>query len=167
MRITCSRLIVACVFLGASLLTVANAQPKYGVTVQAVNPAGLAKAKTYLWAPNTPTFDKQADTLIIAAVDRELAARGYSKVPSGKSDALVSYEALGRTDLDLKSKTKDGSPREFSVGMLIVNLRDAATSQSLFRVRMDTPIERNPATIEATINAAVTAMFEKYPPAKR
>jgi hypothetical protein len=63
---------------------------------------------------------------------------------------------------------ESGSGREFAVGTLVVDLSEPKKGQILFRVRIDTPIDLAPATREATINAAVTAMFEKYPsPPKR
>jgi hypothetical protein len=153
---------LVCVLLGTSHLLVAGAQTKYGVTVQVVKPEELAQAKTYVWGVNRAAFDKDADTLIIAAVDRELAARGFTKLPSGQSDVSVAYGALGRTDVDTTKSQEGASERDFSVGSIVVELRDPKR-QSLFRVRMDTPIKRDPATIGAAINAAVTAIFEKYP----
>ncbi len=169
MRIAHVCLVLSCLVLGASHLAVAGQQTKYGVTVKTVEPAALAKARTYVWTPSRPTFDKDTDRLIVAAVDRELAARGFTKLASGPSDVVVMYDALGRTDLDVKAKTStDGTLPEISVGTLVVELSNPANKQVLFNVRMDTPIERNRATIGATIDAAVKAMFEKYPsPSKR
>ena len=75
--------------------------------------------------------------------------------------------SLSRTDVDLEAP-KGGTAPELAVGTLIVNLTDPANRQPLFSVRMDRPIDWSPATYEATVNAAVAAMFEKYPaPSKR
>ena len=162
MRIIHSFLIVAFVALGANF-TVAG-QPKYGVTVQTVQPAGLAKAKTYVWTVTRPSPDKSIDAMIVAAVDRELGARGLTKVPSGQSDMTVTYNALSRTDVDLKSKpSATGALSEFTVGTLIVDITNTANRQVLYRVRTDTPIERDRTTLTAAIDAAVAALFEKYP----
>ncbi len=167
MRITHS-FILACALLGAGPLMAAG-QTKYGVTVNAVEPAALAKVKTYVWKVSQPSLNKNADKQIVAAVDRELAARGFTKVPTGQSDVVVTYASVSRTDVDLKAKaSKSGSLPEFLVGSLVVSLSDATNSQLLFRVRTDTPIEKDPVALEAVINAAVTAMFDKYPnPSKR
>ena len=169
MRIAHVCLVLSCLVFGASHVAGAGQQTKYGVTVKTVEPAALAKARTYVWTPSRPTFDKDTDRIIVAAVDRELAARGFTKLASGPSDVVVMYDALGRTDLDVKAKTStDGTLPEVSVGTLVVELSNPANKQVLFNVRMDTPIERNRATIGATIDAAVKAMFEKYPsPPKR
>ena len=163
-RITHALAMAACVLLGASHVAVAGQQPKYGVSVKASKPAALAKAKTYVWTKSQPSFDKDVDRQIIAAVDHELAARGFTKQASGPSDVVVTYASLSRTDADLKSKTpKGGAMREYAVGTLVVDMRNPANRESLFRVRMDTPIDKDPVKLEAAINDAVAAMFEKYP----
>jgi len=160
MSITRRVFILSCVLLGASHAAVAQ---KYGVTVNTVKPAALAPAKTYVWGVNRQSFDKKIDALIVAAVDRELSERGFSKVASGSSDVVVTYASLSRTDVDLKQKPKDGASAEIAVGTLLVDLSDP-NRQTLFRVRMDTPIELNTATNEATVNGIIKQMFEKYPP---
>ena len=168
MRITHPTLLLACLLLGATPLLGAG-QLKYSARVNAVQPAALAKARTYQWATTLQAFDKKADALIVAAVDRQLGMRGLTKVASGASDLLVTYASATRTDVDVKAKpSKSGSLPEFSVGMLGVEMLDATKSQTLFRARINAPIEADPAALEATINAAVAAIFEKYPtPSKK
>ena len=138
------------------------AQPKYGVSVKDSKPAVLATVKTYTWTDTHPSFHKTINAQIIAAVDRELQARGLTKVTTRPSDLVVTYRSLSRTDLDLKAKGTHGPP-EYAVGTLVVDLRDSSNRASLFRVQMDTPIDNDPAKLEETINAAVAAMFAKYP----
>jgi Domain of unknown function (DUF4136) len=148
----------------ANLAVAAGQQPKYGVTVAVANVAALEKAKTYSWTPSQPSPIKAIDAQIVAAVDRELSALGFTKAPSGKSDVLATYASVSRTDVDLKSKAdKQGARREFPVGTLVVDLRDPATRKALFRVRIDKPLDAEPEKLEGAINAAVTAMFEQYP----
>ena len=163
MRITRSAFILTCVLIAAGDRALIGQQQKYGVTVQAAKTEELAKAKTYSWTPGQPSFDKTVDAQIVAAVDRELGALGLTKVASGKSDVLALYASQRRTDVDLKSKTAPTGVQEFAVGVLIVELRDPATSQPLFRARIDKPIDADRAKLEAEINAAVKELFEKYP----
>jgi hypothetical protein len=157
---------LAVVLVVCSQLAIAGQQPKYGVSVKASKPAALAKASTYSWTKSQPSFDKDVDRLITTAVDHELGARGFTKAASGPGDVVVTYASLTRTDTDLKSKpSATGALREYAVGTLVVDMRDPANRQSLFRVRMDTPIDKDPVKVEAAVNAAVAAMFEKYPKA--
>jgi len=145
----------------------ASAQKKtpYGVTADVANGSALLKAATYTFTPGQPSYDKTVDQAIITAIDREMSARGVKKVTSGP-DLVVTYLSVRRTDVDLKStpSAKDGTLREYAVGTLIVSISDPADRQKkLFNGRIDKPLDLDPATYEATINAAVAAIFEKYP----
>ena len=111
-----------------------------------------------------PAFDKKTDALIVAAVDRELAARGLTKLPAGPSDVSVTYASVGRTDVDVKKAPRRTARVSWRSVRSSSICDDPSSRQVLFRVRLDTPIDTDPATFEATINAAVAAMFEKYPP---
>jgi hypothetical protein len=165
MRTTRFVFILTCALFGIrDRAVVAGQQPKYGVTVKVAKAAALAKAKTYSWTASQPSPIKTLDAQITAAVDRELNTLGLTKVASGQSDLVATYASIRRTDVDLKSKgVNTGHGREYAVGTLVVDLRDPATQQPLFRVRIDKPIDTEPEQAEAVINAAVTAMFEKYP----
>jgi hypothetical protein len=165
-RIALISFTVVCALAGASHSAFAGQQPKYGVSVKASKPAALAKAKTYTWTVSQPSFNKDADRQIIAAVDKELQARGLTKAATG-GDLAVTYASMSRTDVDVKSSGKNGELPQYPVGTLVVDVRNPANKQSLFRVRMDTPITTNDsARLEAEINAAVAAMFAKYPAPK-
>jgi Domain of unknown function (DUF4136) len=166
-RITLTSLLVlGSTLLAAPHVALAGQQPKYGVTVQASKPEALAKARTYGWTLSQPSPNKTVDALIVAAVDRELQARGLTKAASGPADVVVTYGALRRTDANLNVEAPAGKLPEFAVGTLVVELSDAAKTR-LFRVRMDKPIDTEPAKAEATINAAVAEMFAKYPGAAK
>ena len=139
---------------------------KYGVTVDVVNAAALSKVRTYSFVPSQPAFDKVVDQHIITALDRELTARAITKLATGTPDVLVTYSSVRRTDVDLKSKPsgQEGTRREYAVGTLVVSILDPVDRQKkLFNVRVDKPLDLDPATFEATINAVVAAIFEKYP----
>ena len=62
-----------------------------------------------------PSPIKSTDALIVAAVDRELAARGFTKVDAKASQVLATYGAIQRTDVDVKAD-KDGARPERPVG---------------------------------------------------
>ena len=166
MRTTYCRLIVSIALLAAGSPGTVGAQTKFGVTVQSASPDKLAKVATYQWTGGS--LSRRVDGLITAAVERELAARNITKGVSGRGDVLVSYSAFGRTEVDVKAAAKDGTGREQSIGTLTLDLRDAVSRELLFRARVETPIEQDPATIQTAIDAAVAAIFEKYPgPAKQ
>ncbi len=168
--IPCSPTMIYRLLFGVSLLfsltSGVSAQTKYGVTVDVVNTAALAKVQTYTFVPGQPAYDKVFDQKIISAIDRELTSRGIAKAATGSPDIVVTYLSVRRTDVDLKSKpsTKDGPLREYAVGTLVVQVLDPVDRQKrLFNVRVDEPLNLDPATFDATVTAAVSAIFEKFP----
>jgi len=143
-------------------------QPKYGATVRTSDKSRLEKAKNYSWTRSQPSADKTIDQQITAAVDRELAARGLTKGTAGPNDLVATYASMTRTDVDLKTKPADGQARpEYPVGSLLVELRDPASQKAAFSVRLDTPLSGDRTKLGPEIDAAVAAMFEKYPIAKK
>ncbi len=157
------RLIVGALLCATVAAAPAAQTPKYGVTVTVSKDVDPAKFKTYAWTKGGPSAVKTVDAQIVAAIDRELKALGMSKA-SGKSDVLVTYFSLRRTDVDLKAKPVAGSLPEYPVGTLLVVVLDPATrSKRLVQLRADKPIDTEPAQLEAAINSAVAEMFAKYP----
>jgi hypothetical protein len=150
-------------------LTAANLgaqKTNYGVTADVINAGPLNKAQTFTFVAGQPAYDKAVDQLIISAIDREMKARGVAKVAAGPADIVVTYLSVRRTDVDLKSKPsgKDGLLPQYPVGTLVISVSDPADRQKkLFNGRIDEPLDLNPATYETTINAAVAAIFQKYP----
>lgn len=159
-------ILTTCVALSAGLLAGGGQKPNYGVTLKVAKAAALAKVKTYTWTPGLGSYYKDVEAQIMAAVDRELGARGLTKLTSGPSDVTVQYASLRSTEVDLKGKQKEGLYPEYPVGTLVVELRDAKSREPVFQVRMDTRIDLTPAKLEAQINDAVAAMFAKYPAPK-
>jgi len=154
-------LLLAGILVGGLASVAAQPPPKYGVTVTADKNTKFAALKTYTWTAGQPSFDKNIDRQIVAAVDRELASLGLTK-QAQPGDVLVSYASQRRTDVELKSKENPAN-REFAVGVLVVDLLDPRTRRQLLRLRIDKPIEAEVAQAEPAINEAVAEMFAKYP----
>ena len=166
-RIALPLCLVCCAWFGAAA-PVGAGDSKYQPVVKRVRPAALAKVKTYAWSERHAAFDPRVDAWIIAAIDRELEARGLTKLTSGSPDVVVAYASLTRTDVNLKSKPSGdvGVLPEYPVGTLVVELTQATTREALFRAQIDTPIERDRAALEGVVDAAVRAIFDKYPAPK-
>ena len=148
-----------------AVMTAAMGQmPKYGVTVTADKKVDFAAFKTYSWTVGQPSAVKAIDSQVIAAVDRELHVLGLIKAESGPGDVLATYYSLTRTDVNVNAKPdSNGQFPQYWVGTLIVALLDPTDHRRLLRLRVDQPIEIDPAKLEASIDSAVAALFAKYP----
>jgi hypothetical protein len=165
MRYLHTGFILAGILLAGSLA--ATAQTKYGVKVETSKAAGLTAARNYVWVVGRPSPDKDVDRMVVAAIDRELAAHGLAKQPAAPGDLAVTYTSLNRTDVNVSTSTSQPASVPFAVGTLVIDISNPTTKESLYRVRMDTPIDRDPAKLEAEIGAAVKEMFGTYPQAAR
>jgi len=125
----------------------------------------FAHLKTYTWMPGWSAFLWPVDQQIVAAVDREMARLGFVLVDSEPSDVIVTYAAMQRTDVDLKTKVTSNPElyREYRVGTLIVLLREPQTFRDVFKARGDAPLEESPDAIAQQIDSIVAEMFEQYP----
>ena len=161
-------MLVLCVVLLVVAAAPVAQKPKYGVTVTTEKGVDYSKFKTYSWTRGQPALNKSVDASIVAAVDREMKALGLAKATTGTGDVLATYYSLSRTDIDPTAKTDDkGNPSEYQVGSLTVAFLDPADRRSLLRLRIDTPIGSDRATLDSAIDAAVTDMFASYPTRKR
>ena len=161
--------LAALAFFAFTLPIAAQGPLQYGVTVVTDKSTDFTKLKTYVWQSGWDAADRKAHGQIVAAVDRELKALGFSLKASGPSDVVVKYAALRRIDVEVVSNRGDeNAPRkQFDVGSLLVLMLEPGTAKELFRARINKPIEVDPARMEATVNSAVTEIFAKYPTKKK
>src|SRR5262245_2489719 len=160
-----ARSLVFGLFLFGLLLPVAAQGDKYGIRATADRETNFGRLRTYTWVPGWAASDRDVDRQVVTAVDRELAKRGLTKLDSQPSDVVVTYAALQRTGVDLKSTQPDNPAihREYPVGSLVVLLIDSETRREVFRVRGDTRLVANSGSVPALIDILVARMFEKYP----
>ena len=161
-------LVLGCTFIAAATAVMTGQMPKYGVTATVEKGVDVAKFTTYSWTTGQPSAIKSIDARIVAAVDRELAALGFSKASSGPGDVLVAYYSVTRTDVNLKAKPDAGGllPQS-SVGTLMVALLRPTDRERLVRLRIDTPIDATAGKVEAAIDSAVAELFAHYPTRRR
>jgi uncharacterized protein DUF4136 len=142
---------------------------KYLVKVRFATRVDFSKIRTYTWMAGWPAFDPSIDRQIEADVDRELAALGVTKVTAEPCDTVVTYAAIRRTDVDVKTKVSPDSDlrREYPAGTVIVVLLDPRSRRELFRGRADLRLQSDPVQRRMQIRAAIAQMFSRYPTRKR
>ena len=128
----------------------------------------FAQVKTYAWMVGWPAFDPSVDWQIEADVERELATLGLTKVPAEPCDAVLTYAAIRRTDVDVKSKIspETGVRREYPVATIVVLLLEPHSRREMFRGRATLPLERDPAGLRTQLRTAIAQIFARYPTRK-
>jgi hypothetical protein len=137
--------------------------------------ANFAPLKTYSWKEGTPLPNPLMSQRVVAAVDKEMAAKGFSKVESG-GDVTVTYHASADKELDVQSFNTGGpyacyggcststTVTHVTVGTIIVDLIDGKTDKLLWRGTASDTVSDNPSRNEQKINDGVHMMFANYPP---
>jgi hypothetical protein len=164
------KFVLAACLLALIVPSVALAQK---VTVlQSDKSADVTTFKTYEWTPGHKALDPAWDKAIIAAVEKELAAKGLK--PGKPGDVQVAYHAVQREDVDLstfdaKAAAAGTRPAQIiKVGTLALELRNPASRAVIWRVAGEGAIKDvAPAERDAFIAKMVTALFEKYPAARK
>jgi hypothetical protein len=137
--------------------------------------ADFTKYKTYSWA-KVDTPDPLWNDRVKEAVDRALAAKGWSQVPSGGDVSLV---AVGMTREKPTLETfyygfggwrwggfGDATTyvEHYAVGTLVVDMFDTNSKRLLWRGSASDVLSGKPEKDEKKLEKAVSKMFEHFPP---
>jgi hypothetical protein len=144
-----------------------------GVSVEFDREADFSRYTTYSWGEGTPGRRPGVQELIVAAIDRELAARGLIKVDQGGSlnvltHALVDKHTLEKladpTYFKFWSGVNIVDPRTLKAGSLVVDLQDAGSEQIIWRGLATATVDRTFKKLGKKIDKVVAKMFRQFPP---
>ena len=163
--------VVASVIAIAILLSSGQLPPKAGTVVSKTEPkVDFSKFTTYTWARGQDTFDKKAHAAVVAAVDAEMAKRGFKQASSGAGDVTIRYFSVVRTDVDLdkieEAQRQNKPAPTQSLGRLVVVMRDAS-DRRVWAADTVQPLSADRETVYGEIPSVVAKLFEKYPGTKK
>ena len=142
---------------------------------------------TYAWlqAEDPSQANRGVDELterrIIAAVDNELAARGFSKATSGQPDMLINFYVMTEDRINVDSYYTgwgyhgwyggmyggmQTTVRQWTEGTLVIDFIDTAEKDLAWRGWAQGELQRNLSPEERTrrINKVVAGILKQYPP---
>jgi hypothetical protein len=168
----------------AGLMLLAGGAAAQDVNYDYDRRANFSAYRTYAWVGGTSQADNLNHARIVAAVDRQLAAKGLTQVDStGNPDVLVLYQVALTEDLEVNAYDNrwagpgwggwggwGGGPsrarvERVPVGTLVVGMIDAKTRSMVWRTSAtkDLDLGDNPEKWEKKLNKAVEKMFKRYP----
>jgi hypothetical protein len=180
-----SHRILALAFVAAALPAIAAAQK---TTYDFDKVAPFAQFKTYAMKDGTPTGNPLIDNRIRAAIETQLAAKGFVKNDTAPDVVVLFHVALDeQKDISAYSSgpmyggygygwgggwggtTTDVRVREIIVGTLAIDIVDAKTKQMAWRGLGEKEINTSakPEKREENIAKAVEKIFRNYPPKVR
>jgi hypothetical protein len=151
--------------------------------------ANFAAFKTYAFKDGTKVGQPLIDDRIVAAIDTELAAKGFTKSESNP-DVFVVYHVAFDKQKDISTYSSGGGGygaygwgwgggwaggttttqvRDILIGTLVIDLADAKKGQLAWRgmgvKEVDT--QAKPEKRDKSINNAVKKIFKNYPPKQK
>lgn len=156
--------------------------------------ADFTKYQTYAWGKGTPAQSPFVDARIVAAVEEQLANKGYRKVDHDP-DMLVSYHAALNKEVHYNTtsfgygagpawgpgygwyrggygwsggvSTAMTTPTTVTIGTVVVDVYDAAEKRMIWRGTGSDTVLPDPDESNAQIREGAEKMFEKFPPPKK
>jgi hypothetical protein len=151
--------------------------------------ANFAGFKTYAFKDGTKVGQQLIDDRIVAAIDTELAAKGFTKSESNP-DVFVVYHVAFDKQKDISTYSSGGGGygaygwgwgggwaggttttqvRDILVGTLVIDLADAKKGQLAWRGMgvKEVNTQANPEKRDKSINNAVKKIFKNYPPKQK
>jgi hypothetical protein len=163
--------------LAMPLLCAAMIVPAYAdhVTVDYNHATNFTRLRTYSWA-EVHTTNSIWDARVKAAIDQQLAAKGWTQVRAGGDVAIVAVEKVaihqqydtmydgfgGRRWGGLGDSTL--SVDDYKVGTLIVSLFDDRSRELIWKGTSSRDLAGNPEANTKKLDSDVQKMFKKFPP---
>lgn len=146
------------------------------VSVDYDHAANFNELKTYSWS-KVHTANGLWDQRVKQAIDKQMAAKGWTLMPSGGDVSIVAvektsvqqqydtfYDGFGGWrrggGIGLSTTTVDN----YKVGTLIVSMFDGNSKQLIWRGTSSSDLSGNPDKNTKKLDQDVTKMFKKFPP---
>jgi hypothetical protein len=159
---------------------------RYTVRVNYDHSMSFRGLHTYNWRPGAQgsigdprVSDRLVDSTVRSAVDRELAAKGYTKVTSAVLDFEVSYQAFVADKASSVTVGEQYSPGgvwstaswytdtyHYEQGMLVLGIIDPKSAKLVWRGTVAAVFDPTASAEkrEKRINEAVRELLKKFPP---
>jgi hypothetical protein len=174
--------IISCALAVMAIPAIAAAQK---TTYDYDKTASFAQFKTYSMKEGTPTGNALVDKRIVASIEQQLAAKGFSRNDTNP-DVFVLYHVAFDEQKDISSyssgpvyggygwgwgggwgtTTTDVRVREIVVGTLAIDMVDAHKKEIVWRGLGTREIDTNakPEKRDQNVTKAVEKIFRNYPP---
>ena len=167
--------------MAALLLTVPGIALAQKTSFDYDKTANFAGYKTYAMRDGAKVGDPLIDNRIVAAIENELAAKGFTKSDTNPNVLVIYHVAINKQQ-NISGYTSGGGPygwrfgggmqstdlrvNEILIGTLVIDLTDAAKKEVVWRgmgVKEIDP-QAKAEKRDKNISGAVAKMFKNYPP---
>jgi hypothetical protein len=135
--------------------------------------ADFSALKTYAWSLGHDAYDARAHKAIVADIEAQMTALGFSKAPSASADVFLTYFTVRASEVDLKKldqlkkEQKDPAGATRILGRLAVLVSRPSSRETLWSAVTRRRLSEDPAQWEGELKSAVAALFATYPGKKK
>jgi hypothetical protein len=176
-------IVIGLAFVCLLLVTTALAQK---ISYDHVDATNFAKYKTYSWKRNDKARypDDQTDAILMQAIDKQMAAKGFTRVSGDAADIYLVYQLAIMDDASYNSFNTDGQWRGggansvavftsgttntstfIKVGWLILEIYEVARKEQVWQVSAKKTLgdSRDPKKMQKNADKVMAKIFEKFP----
>jgi len=144
----------------------------------------FAGYRTYAWRQEPAIKNPLVKQRLIAAIDAQLAGKGWTKAPEQQADIALVGNVATREEQTLETFYGDpdwgawawqgawaAGPRyrtthvySYTVGTFVLDMFDSRTMRAVWRATAEGTVPETPEKTSAAIQKAVTKMFAGFPP---
>jgi Domain of unknown function (DUF4136) len=134
--------------------------------------ADFSAYRTYTWSKGHQAYDPAAHKAIVAAIEAQMAALGFTQVDKG-ADVFLTYHTVRSSEVDLKMLDKlkdqgqDTSAATKILGRLAVVLSNPTSRAALWSAGTRRRLSDDPSKWQDEVRLAVASLFETYPSRKK
>jgi hypothetical protein len=160
----------------AALALLASTAVAQSVSYDYDRTADFSRLKTYAWIDGTGLSDDLNHKRIVAAIDEQMMAKGFTRVGSAAHpDVLIAYHADFNKNLEINGFStgpaayrwgRSARVEEVVIGRLTVVMLSGDHRDLLWRGIATREVDPNadPDKRDKNINKAAEKLFKKYPP---
>jgi hypothetical protein len=147
--------------------------------------ADFGRLHSYAWKQAPPISNPLLKQRVVAAIDAELAGKGWRQAPEAEADVLLVGNVSARDEQTIDAfydgpdwsgwgwnriagGTGPGLRRvevhNFKVGTLVLDMFDAQSRRAVWRATAEGTVPQSQARIDRDAMAAVRTMFAGFPP---
>jgi len=162
-----------------------NACASVDVRTDYDNSVDFSRYTTYFWKKLPATANSLMDGRIVAAVDGQLAAKGWRKAPEQQAQTALAADVTTREGQRVDTFHNNVGPGwhggwqgwgmggsmmttsrvvTYHVGTLVIDLYDVKSKNAIWRGTASKTLSTDPATMRRSLDEGVRGMFAKFPP---
>jgi len=141
----------------------------------------FSRYSTYYWKRLPATSNSLMNGRIVSAVEGQLFAKGWRKVPEQQAQTALAADVTTRQGQRVDTFHNNWGPGwhgwgmggqmmttarvvTYEVGTLVVDLYDVKSRNAIWRGTASDTLSDNPATLQKSLNEGVRQMFVSFPP---